>query len=41
MSILAFFLAIILGSANSHHTSVPSPHQHVQPADSFGEQGGG
>jgi hypothetical protein len=41
MSILAFFLAIILGSANSHHATAFIPHQHVQPADSFGEQGGG
>jgi hypothetical protein len=41
MSILAFFLAIYLGSASSHHTTAYIPHQHVQPADSLGQQGGG
>jgi hypothetical protein len=42
MSTLAFIFAILLGSASSHHVTVQSPqHQHVQPADSLGQQGGG
>jgi hypothetical protein len=41
MSTLAFLLAIALGAGNIHYGTVFSHHQHVQPVDSLGQQGGG
>jgi hypothetical protein len=42
MALLALLLAMIFGGSGSGYHALPGhSHQHVQPADSFGEGGGG